>query len=54
MKKQKVMSQIKEQDKTSEKQLNETEIGNFPEKKKKNQNDSEDDRWYAMTFKVHH
>jgi len=35
MKKQKVMSQIKEQDKTSEKQLNEMEIGNFPEKKKK-------------------
>ena len=34
MKKQKVMSQIKEQDKTSEKQLNETEIGNFPKKKK--------------------
>ena len=30
--KQKVMSQMKEQDKTSEKQLNEVEIGNFPEK----------------------
>ena len=32
MKKQKVMSQMKEQDKTPEKQLNEVEIGNFPEK----------------------
>ena len=32
MKKQKVMSQIKEQDKTPEKQLNEVEIGNFPGK----------------------
>ena len=32
MKKQKVMSQIKEQDKTQEKQLNEVEIGNLPEK----------------------
>ena len=53
MKKHKVMSQIKKQDKTSEKQLNEVEIGNFPEKKIQN-NDSEDDRWYAITFKVHH
>ena len=34
MKKHKVTSQIKKQDKTSEKQLNEVEIGNFPEKKK--------------------
>ena len=32
MKKQKVMSQIKEQDKAQEKQLNEVEIGNLPEK----------------------
>ena len=32
MKKQKVMSQMKEQDKTPEKQLNEVEIGNLPEK----------------------
>ena len=32
MKKQKVMSQMKEQDKTQEKQLNEVEIGNLPEK----------------------
>ena len=32
MKKQKVMSQMKGQDKTPEKQLNEAEIGNFPEK----------------------
>ena len=32
MKKQKVMSQMKEQDKIPEKQLNEVEIGNFPEK----------------------
>ena len=32
MKKQKVMSQMKRQDKTPEKQLNEVEIGNFPEK----------------------
>ena len=34
MKKHKVTSQIKKQDKTSEKQLNEVEIGNFPENKK--------------------
>ena len=33
MKKQKAMSQIKKQDKTLGKQLNEMEIGNFPEKK---------------------
>ena len=32
MKKQKVMSQMKGQDKTPEKQLNEVETGNFPEK----------------------
>ena len=32
MKKQKVMSQMKGQDKTPEKQLNEVEIGNIPEK----------------------
>ena len=32
MKKQKVMSQMKGQDKTPEKQLNEVEIGNRPEK----------------------
>ena len=32
MKKQKAMSQMKEQDKTPEKQLNEVEIGNIPEK----------------------
>ena len=33
MKKQKVMSQMKRQDKTPEKQLNEVETGNLPEKK---------------------
>ena len=32
MKRQKVMYQMKEQDKTAEKQLNEVEIGNLPEK----------------------
>ena len=32
MKKKKVMSQVKGQDKTPEKQLNEVEIGNLPEK----------------------
>ena len=32
MKKQKVISQVKGQDKTPEKQLNEVEIGNLPEK----------------------
>ena len=32
MKKHKVMSQMKGQDKTPEKQLNEVEIGNLPEK----------------------
>ena len=32
MKKQKVMSQMKGQDKIPEKQLNEVETGNFPEK----------------------
>ena len=36
------MSEIKEQDKTPEKQLNEVEIGNLPEKRIQN-NDSEDD-----------
>jgi len=42
MKKQKVRSQMKGQDKTSEKQLKEMEIGNLPEKRIQN-NDSEDD-----------
>ena len=32
MEKQKAMSQLKGQDKTTEKQLNEVEIGNLPEK----------------------
>ena len=32
MKRQRTMYQIKEQDKTAEKQLNEVETGNFPEK----------------------
>ena len=32
MKKQRVLSQVKGQDKTSEKHLNEVEIGNLPEK----------------------
>ena len=32
MKKQKVISQMKGQDKTPEKQLNEAEVGNLPEK----------------------
>ena len=32
MKRQKVISQIKMQDKTPEKQLNEVDIGNLPEK----------------------
>ena len=32
MKRQKAMYQMKEQDKTPEKQLNEVEIGNLPEK----------------------
>ena len=32
MKRQRVMSQMKGQDKTSEKQLNEVEVGNLPEK----------------------
>ena len=41
-KKQKVMSQMKGQDKIPEKQLNEVEIGNLPEKRIQN-NDSEDD-----------
>ena len=34
MKKQRTISQMKEQDKTPEKQLNEVEIGNFLKKKK--------------------
>ena len=42
MNKEKVMSQMKGQDKTPEKQLNEVEIGNIPEKRIHN-NDSEDD-----------
>ena len=32
MKRQRAMYQVKEQDKTPEKQLNEVEIGNLPEK----------------------
>ena len=32
MKKEKIMSQMKGQDKTPEKQLNEVELGNLPEK----------------------
>ena len=44
MKRNRAMYQMKEQDKTPEKQLNEVEIGNLPEKWKKIQNhDSEDD-----------
>ena len=39
MKKQEVMSQMNRQDKTPEKQLNEVEIGNHPEKR--NQNNDE-------------
>ena len=42
MKKQKVMSQMKGQDKTPEKQLNEVETGKLPGKRIQN-NDSEDD-----------
>ena len=41
MKRQRIISQIKEQDKSPEKQLNEVRIGNFPEKRF--QNDSEND-----------
>ena len=37
-----IMSHMKEQDKTPGKQLNETDIGNLPEKRIQN-NDSEDD-----------
>ena len=37
------MYQMKEQDKTPEKQLNEVEIGNLPEKEFRIINDSEDD-----------
>ena len=42
MKKQKVMSQMKDQDKTPEKQLNEVGTGNLPEKQFRVMN-SEDD-----------
>ena len=42
MKRQRAIYQMKEQEKTSEKQLNEVEIGNLPEKRIQN-NDSEDD-----------
>ena len=42
MKRQRTLYQMKEQDKTPEKQLDEVEISNFPEKKFRN-NDSEDD-----------
>ena len=42
MKKQNIMSQMKGQEKTPEKQLNEVEIGNLPEKRIRN-GDSEDD-----------
>ena len=45
MKKQKVMSQTKGQDKTPEKQLNEVEIGNLSEKRIQN-TDSENDPGY--------
>ena len=41
MKRQRIIPQIKEQDKSPEKQLNEVRIGNFPEKRF--QNDSEND-----------
>ena len=41
MKRQRALYQMKEQDKTPEKQLNEVEIGNLPEKIQNN--DSEDD-----------
>ena len=37
------MSQMKGQDKTPQKQLNAVETGNFPEKKKIQNNDSKDD-----------
>ena len=43
MKKEEAMSQMKGQDKMPEKQLNEKEMGNLPEKKKIQNNDSEDD-----------
>ena len=42
MKRQRTLYEMKEQDKTPEKQLNEMEIGNLPEKRIQN-NDSEDD-----------
>ena len=43
MRNQKVISHMKGQDKTPEKQLNEVEIGKLPEKKRVQKNDSEDD-----------
>ena len=42
MKRQRAMYHMKEQDKPPEKQLNEVEVGNLPEKRIQN-NDSEDD-----------
>ena len=44
---------MKEQDKTPEKQLNEVEIGNLPEKRTQN-NDGEDDpgSWERMEAKI--
>ena len=42
MKRQRAMYQMKEQDKTPEKQLNEVQRGNLPEERIQN-NDSEDD-----------
>ena len=42
MRRQRAMYEMKEQDKTPEKQLNEVEIGNLPENRIQN-NDSEDD-----------
>ena len=43
MKTQKAIYQMKEQDKTPEKQLNEVDIGNLPSRKRIPNNDSEDD-----------
>ena len=43
MKTQKAIYQMKEQDKTPEKQLNEVDIGNLPSRKRILNNDSEDD-----------
>ena len=42
MKRQRAIYQMKEQEKNPEKQINEVEIGNLPEKRIQN-NDSEDD-----------